>query len=105
MSLPDNVPYCALKMPPIELRPSNECLLPARRRRWRRSGGITLYSLGQQAQIVDASGADLINHLDDLAVLGARIAAHEDGLVDTVGNQVLHLIGYLVELDFILTQV
>ena len=53
--------------------------------------------LGQQAELVHAGGANFVDGLDDVAVLRARIGADEDGLVEAIGDQVLHLGGDIVK--------
>ena len=64
-------------------------------RRWW-SGPPTLFgSIGDQADVIDARGANLIHDLDHVAILGATVALDEHGLVQLVGNAVPNLIGNL----------
>src|SRR5713101_1671859 len=61
------------------------------RRRWRRCG--SLVPLGQEADLIDACRADFVDDGDHVAILGARVAFHVHGFVQTVGNAVLDLRG------------
>src|SRR3984957_17081708 len=84
---------------------TNAAPVAARRRliggRRRRRSGATLPTdfFSQQAKMVNASRADFVHGLDDVAVFGAGIGAHENGLVQAVGDKVLHFAGDFVELN------
>src|SRR5271165_2860039 len=78
------------KLPVATLRTPSSVGRGRGRRRWFRRGvGL----LGQQAELIHASGADFVYRADDVAVLGARVALHVHGLVQTTGNAVLDLVG------------
>src|SRR5882762_6788142 len=62
-------------------------------RRWRRRRTILLVFLGEQTELIDAGGANLIDDGDDFAILRASIALHVNGLVKTSGDAILDLTG------------
>src|SRR5579864_3433833 len=63
--------------------------------RWWSPPSCLFGPLSNQADVIDARGANLIHNLDHIAILGATVALDEHGLVQLVGDTVPNLIGYL----------
>src|SRR5579859_2327871 len=61
------------------------------RRRRRRRRSVPLIALRQQPDLIHARGADLIDHRDNVAILGARVALHVHHFFQPVGDAVFHL--------------
>ena len=64
------------------------------RRRGRRRAHLALF--GEQTQLVDAGGADVIHDFGHGAVLGTGIGADVHALVGAAGQLVLDLVGQLI---------
>src|SRR2546429_155228 len=65
---------------------------PSSIRRGRRRGRRGLFHpLGEQSKLVNTSRTNLVHDGDDVAIFGARIAPHINGLVEPTGQAVLDL--------------
>src|SRR5580698_10742722 len=73
--------------------PIRSPLLPARRR-WRLGSSFLL--VGQQTQLVDSGGADVVHYRHHRSELGPGISADEYALVKAVSQAVLHLLRKLI---------
>src|SRR5271156_5364826 len=73
--------------------PIRSPLLPARR--WWRLGALLLL-VGQQTQLVDSGGPDVVHHRHHRSELGPGISADEHALVKAVGQAVFHLLRKLI---------
>src|SRR6266700_3537155 len=61
------------------------------RRRRRRSCLSFLVPLGEQTELIDTGGANLVDDGDNVAILGARIALDINGFVQAAGKTILDL--------------
>src|SRR5205823_11339554 len=71
--------------------------LPSRRRR--RRARLALF--GEQADLVHARRADVIDHVDDHAIARAGVALDVDALIRLVGQLIAHLLRELIGSDLI----
>src|SRR5580698_2407109 len=66
-----------------------------RRRRWRfRSALLVLFR--EQADLIHTGGADFVDNRNDIAVFRTLIALHVHGLIETVRQLILDLIGQII---------
>src|SRR6266704_3341342 len=71
--------------------PGQQALRSSVRRRRRRSCLSFLVPLGEQTELIDTGGANLVDDRDNVAILGARIALDINGFVQAAGKTILDL--------------
>src|SRR5437763_8156074 len=70
----------------------------------RRRRRVSLVALCQQTDLIDTRRADFVYNGDHVAILGARVALHIDGLFQPAGDAVLHFSGNFFFLDLRVAQ-
>src|SRR5579864_7967633 len=73
--------------------------------RWWSPPSCLFGPLSNQADVIDARGANLIHNLDHGAILGATVALDEHGLVQLVGNAVPHLVRDLRDVGLVAAKI